>query len=51
MGDWTNARVNIRPGIALASKYVLELTPGILQSQECYSEHKVEATMDDLNHT
>ena len=55
MGDWPNARVNIRPGIALASKYVLELTAhaleGILQCQECYSEHKVEATMNDLNHT
>ena len=26
-------------------------SPGILQCQECYSEHKVEATMNDLNHT
>ena len=26
-------------------------SPGILQCQECYSEHKVEATMNDINHT
>ena len=39
MGDWSNAIVNIRPGIALASKYMLELTLHALQ--ESNSEQKV----------
>ena len=55
MGDWSNARVNIRPCIALASKYVLELTVHALQessgAKNVTQKHKVEATMNDLNHT